>query len=298
MRKDALHCDEGGDCAPYEDIKTALRWGSDFLACKGSENPRWEAEVLLAHHLGLSRARLYAQLNRTLPHTALASYRKLVERRACGEPLAYIMGHEEFYGLDFYVDERVFIPRPETELLVEKAFEIAREMEDDLIVADVGTGCGAIAVALAVHLPKAKVYAIDASPEALEVAAINCRRHGVEGQVHLLEGDLLTPLPEPVDIIAANLPYVAREEFAKLSKEILDHEPLSALDGGPDGLAHIRRLLAEAGEHLNLHGAILLEIGATQGPAVVRLAGWHFPKAKIELIKDYAGLDRVVIVRA
>jgi len=295
----------------------ALRWGSETLIKQGLEDGRLEAEVLLAHRLNLTRAQLYARLNRPLKPAELASHRKLIERRAHGEPLAYIVGHKEFYGLDFRVDRRVFIPRSETELLVEKAIEVAKEIrvvrsrrslaptgvrarERELLkfsIADMGTGCGAIAIALALHLPEAEVYAIDSSAEALEVAASNCRRHNVEGQVHLLEGDLLTPLPEPVDIIAANLPYVAQGEFAELSRDILDYEPLLALDGGPDGLAHIRRLLAGAGEYLEPQGAILLEIAATQGPAVVELARRHFPKATIELDKDYAGLDRVVSVR-
>lgn len=280
-----------------ESIGTALRWGSEFLSQNGAKSPRLEAEVLLAHHLDLTEAKLYACLDKPLKPGELAGYRKLVERRAGGEPLAYIVGHKEFYGLDFYVDQRVLIPRPETELLVEKALEIAQEMEEDLIVADVGTGCGAIAIALAVHLPDATVYAIDASPAALEVAASNCRCHDVERRVHLLEGDLLAPLSEPVDFVAANLPYVARGEVADLPRKILDYEPLSALDGGADGLAHIRRLLATAGKHLNPKGAILLEIGAKQGPGVVELARRYFPRAAIELIKDYAGLDRVVMVR-
>jgi len=187
----------------------------------------------------------------------------------------------------------VLIPRPETELLVEKAIEISQRRA---VVADVGTGSGAIAVSLAVHLPQVLVYATDASPGALEVAARNCRRHGVEDRVHLLQGHLLEPLPEPVDLIAANLPYVSRAELAQLPPEINCYEPREALDGGPDGLDHIRRLLAQAGEHLKPGGVVLLEIGATQGQAVIALAQRHLSVARVEIVVDYAGLDRVVVV--
>jgi len=154
-----------------------------------------------------------------------------------------------------------------------------------------------VAVSLAVNLPQVVVYAIDASAEALEVATINCRRHGVEGRLHLLQGDLLDPLPVPVDLIVANLPYVSKKELAELQPEIKCYEPLSALDGGPDGLSYIRRLLAQAEGYVKPGGAILLEIGATQGKAVLNLARCHFPKAEIEVGQDYAGLDRIVIVR-
>jgi len=240
-----------------------------------------------------------------LSPTGLASYRQLIERRARHEPVAYIVGYKEFYGLDFHVDRRVLIPRPETELLVERAIELASGIRDrdyglgvdSLILADVGTGSGAVAVSLAVNLPQAMVYAIDASAEALEVAAINCCRHAVEDRVHLLQGNLLDPLPMPVNLIVANLPYVREDELAELPPEIKCYEPLSALDGGPDGLSYIRHLLAQAEGYLKPGGAILLEIGARQGKAVLDLARCHFPKADIEVSQDYAGLDRIVIVR-
>ncbi len=284
-------------------VREAVLWGVRVLERHGCDGPRLDAELLLAHALGLSRARLLARFDRELSPAELARYRRLIERRRAHEPVAYIVGHQEFYGLDFYVDGRVLIPRPETELLVEKAIELAGKVGDrgyglyPLTLADVGTGCGAIAVSLAVHLPQATIYALDCSAEALEVAARNVRRHGVEGRVHLLRGDLLSPLPEPVDLIVANLPYVSEAELAELPPEIRCYEPLSALDGGPDGLRHIRRLLAQAGGYLRPWGAVLLEIGATQGQAVAELARRHFPAARIEIAKDYGGLDRVVIVR-
>ena len=146
------------------------------------------------------------------------------------------------------------------------------------------------------HLPHVLVYATDASPGALEVATRNCRRHGVEERVRLLQSHLLEPLPEPVDLIVANLPYVSQAELAQLPPEISLYEPREALNGGPDGLDHIRRLLAQAEGHLKPNGVVLLEIGATQGQAVVALARRHFPAARVEIVRDYAGLDRVVMV--
>jgi len=288
-------------------VREAVLWGARVLEQCGCDSPRLDAELLLAHALGLSRARLMAQFDRVLSPAELARYRQLIERRRAHEPVAYIVGHQEFYGLDFYVDRRVLIPRPETELLVEKAIELAGKVGDSgygigvssypITLADVGTGSGAIAVSLAVHLPQATIYALDSSAEALEVAARNVRHHRVERRVHLLRGDLLSPLPEPVDIVVANLPYVSEVELAELPPEIRCYEPLSALDGGPDGLRHIRRLLAQAREYFRPHGAVLLEIGATQGEAVAELARRHFPTAEIEIARDYGGLDRVVIVR-
>ena len=284
-------------------VREAVLWGARVLEQHGCDSPRLDAELLLAHALGLSRARLLARFDQELSPAELTRYRQLIERRRAHEPVAYIVGHKEFYGLDFYVDRRVLIPRPETELLVEKAIELAGRVGDrgyglyPLTLADVGTGSGAIAVSLAVHLPQATIYALDSSAEALEVAARNVRHHRVEGRVHLLRGDLLSPLPEPVDIVVANLPYVSETELAELPPEIRCYEPLSALDGGPNGLRHIRRLLAQAREYLSPHGAVILEIGATQGKAVAELARQHFPTAEIEIAKDYGGLDRVVIVR-
>jgi release factor glutamine methyltransferase len=194
------------------------------------------------------------------------------------------------------VDPRVLIPRPETELLVEHALAMARRLPAAPSIADVGAGCGAIAVALAVHLPGAAVYALDRSAEALEAVAENARRHGVAGRVHCLPGDLLSALPCPVDLIAANLPYVTTDEWQALAPEIRDHEPRSALDGGPDGLALIGQLLGTAGPCLRPAGAILLEIGAGQGVAATSLARSCLPQAHVQLVQDYAGLDRLVIV--
>jgi release factor glutamine methyltransferase len=192
--------------------------------------------------------------------------------------------------------------------LVEKGLEIGRSISKALTIADVGTGCGAIAISLAVHLPRATIYALDVSAVALEVAALNRRRHRVERNVHLFQGDLLSPLPEPVDLIVANLPYVSGGEWEQLPRAITAYEPRSALDGGPDGLDIIRRLLAQARSHLKPQATILLEIGATQGEAMTEVARRsfdnpptllrtpHFSRATVEVVQDYAELDRMVVI--
>ena len=222
-----------------------------------------------------------------------------MQRRVQREPLAYIVGHKEFFGLEFEVDRDVLIPRPETELLVEQAIQIAHQIAPDgeLQVADIGTGSGAIAVSLAVSQPDTTVDAVDWSVEALAVAARNCRRHGVDSRVRLFRGDLLLALPEPVDIVVANLPYIGRSEFATIAPEIRLFEPVEALDGGEEGLDLIRRLLEQAVRQRKPPQVILLEIGATQGQAVLDMAGGIFPGAEVSLLQDYAGLDRIVTVR-
>jgi release factor glutamine methyltransferase len=276
-------------------VGEALAQAITHLRNKGVESPRLDAELLVAHVLGANRAMVLAWPDRRLTPKQLTLYRELTARRAAREPLAYIVGRREFFGLDFAVDARVLIPRPETELLVERALELAQRWPAPRI-ADVGAGSGAIAVSLAVHLPQATVYALDESAEALALVADNARRHSVAGRVHCLVGDLLAPLCGPVDLIAANLPYVTTGEWQELAPEIRDHEPRAALDGGPDGLAFTRRLLATAVPHLRPGGAILVEIGASQGAAAIALANVHFPRAEVQLQQDYAGLDRLVVL--
>ena len=278
-------------------LQAVLQQAIQALQNAEVDEARLNAELLLAYTLGLDRAAILAQPDRQLTPKELTRFRDLAARRVAREPLPYITGHREFFGLDFVVDARVLIPRPETELLVEHALRIARPLPRLLEIADVGAGSGAIAVTLAVHLPHATVYALDASAGALAVTAENARRHNVASRVHCRQGDLLTPLPGPVDLIAANLPYVTTGEWTDLLPEIRDNEPRAALDGGPDGLDAIRRLLATAVPHLRPGGVLLLEIGASQGSAVTSLARRCFPAADLQLHRDYAGLDRLVIVR-
>jgi release factor glutamine methyltransferase len=279
-------------------IGEALAQGASRLDHEGVESPRLDAELLLAHVLGMNRAAILARPEQVLTPKQLTRYQDLIGRRAEREPLAYMTGHREFYGLDFVVDRRVLIPRPETELLVEHALRIARRYPPPIQVADVGAGSGAIAVTLALHLPQAEVYALDALEETLAVVAENARRHGVAERVHCLSSDLLSALPGPVHLITANLPYVTTGEWAGLMPEIRTYEPRAALDGGPDGLTLIGRLLATAGGYLCPGGALLAEIGAGQGAAVTALAREHFAQGHVQLYQDYAGLDRLIVVES
>jgi release factor glutamine methyltransferase len=252
----------------------------------------------------MSRTGLYTESERSLTSTERERLRHLVRRRLDREPAAYILGHCEFYGIDFYVDSRTLIPRPETELLVEKTIELARRISrqgEHTTIADIGTGCGAIAISLALALPEAKIYATDISPAALQVAEINCRRQEVNGRVELLQGNLLVPLPRAVDMIVANLPYVRDCEFVDLSSEIREHEPTIALAGGRDGLDRIREMLEQMRGREDTHRnegptCFLLEIGQGQGEMVTSLVNDYFPQASIELISDMGGVERVVKV--
>lgn len=279
-------------------IKEALHRVSKTLASGGVEDTHLEAELLLMNLLGIDRTRLYLRLEEELsPHDAEA-LGQLLERRLRHEPIAYILGHREFFGHDFHVAPGVLIPRAESELLVEKALALVKSesTRQDPVIADIGTGCGAIAVSLALLLPQARIYATDISRRALDIAEVNRDRHGVQDRVHLLQGDLLDPLPEPVDIIIANLPYVRDEELGQLSAEIRMFEPLSALAGGEDGLDKVRQLLSKAGEKLRPNGFIILEIGVGQGEVATSVAKSLFPRAVVELARDLSGIDRVISI--
>ncbi|MCS6879777.1 MAG: peptide chain release factor N(5)-glutamine methyltransferase [Oscillochloridaceae bacterium] len=268
-----------------------------------SATPRLDAELLLAHTLGWPRARVLAERRHLPSPEQAAAFAALVARRERGEPVAYLVGHKEFYGLDLEVTPATLIPRPETEVLVELALIEARRLlqtQSDaagwpgLTIADIGTGSGAIAIALATHLPQALVYAVDISPEALAVAERNVARHRLRERVRLLQGDLLAPLPEPVDLIVSNPPYTV---YAEIAPEVRAYEPRLALDGGPNGVAVYRRLLAMAPAALRPHGALLLEIGAWQGQAVADLVRTALPGAEVRVHQDLAGRDRVVVAR-
>jgi release factor glutamine methyltransferase len=277
-------------------IREALRAAAGALASAGSDESALEAELLLAHALKTDRAHVYQRLGEDLSGEGARAFDGLVARRLAHEPTAYIMGRREFYGLELEVTPAAIIPRPETETLVELVLEFARPLERPCIV-DVGVGCGAIAVALAVNLPEAEVIAIDVSAEALGLARRNAKRHGLAGRMRFLEGDLLAPLEGPVDVIAANLPYVRTEDFEGGPPEIREHEPRLGLDGGADGLHLIERLLRAAAARMRPGGALFAEIGDGQGEAVSALARECFPAAWIEVAPDLAGLDRVLIVR-
>jgi release factor glutamine methyltransferase len=265
-----------------------------------TSNPRLEAELLLQHALGLSRTQLYQHLRDDMSPDKEAAYHDLVWRRLCGEPTPYITGRADFYDIELAVTPAAAIPRPETELLVQETAALADKRLQDtpsLTIADVGTGCGAIALALATHLPSAQIIATDISPAALALAQDNAERLGLASSVRFLCGDLLAPLEQPADIVAANLPYVRSAEWKSLPVEIRCYEPREALDGGPDGLQVIERLLRQAPPLLRSGAALFLEIGYDQGPPVVALASEVFPEAAIEVKKDLASLDRLLLIR-
>ncbi len=282
-------------------VGKALRAAARRLNAAQVDSSRLVAQALLAHTLELDHAQLLARLERPLPIDQLGSFQTLVERCESGEPLAYVLGQREFYALDFLVDRRVLIPRPETELLVETAIRIARARSETRMtrhsIADIGTGCGAIAVTLAVHLPSARLTATDISPDAIDVASQNARRHQVADRITFQIGDLLEPIDTPVDLIAANLPYVRSTECAHLAQSIRYYEPAIAFDGGSDGLEVVSRLLRQAPCVLRPGGSILLEIGAAHGEAALELARDCFPHADIAIRVDYAGVDRLLVVQ-
>ena len=268
------------------------------------DTPQLDALVLLSFVLGVNKTWLYAHPTRELTESEIVHYEDLVRRRMRNEPVAYLIGVKPFYGLDFVVDRNVLIPRPETELLVDRVLDYLGSLEGEgrrLSVADVGTGSGAIAVALAANLPELTVYAVDVSNEALAVATRNVERHGLGGQVQVLWGQLLDPLPAPVDVIVANLPYIATADLATLPPQVRDYEPVLALDGGADGLAVIADLLAtlalpQGRSKLRPGGRVYLEIGAGQGEAARLLVQDLLPDAEVAIVQDYAELDRLLIV--
>ena len=265
----------------------------ELLTSRNIPDAPLEAELLLRHVLQVTRAGLLSGLEVPVTPASEAAYLGLVERRAKGEPSAYITGQREFYGLDFELDCNVLIPRPETELLVEQAIRIVGEYEAPTI-ADVGTGCGAIAISLTVNLPQARVYATDVSSEALAIARRNAARLGVMERIIFVTGDLLEPQSEPVDVITANLPYVRSEDVPLVTTA--GYEPRLALDGGPDGLDFIRRICAQAEGKLNAGGSLLLEIGMGQAEAVTALLRGHFPGACVTIIPDWNGIPRVAVM--
>lgn len=271
-------------------MKQALERARGILRAHGIDEAHLEIQLLLRQALGVSQVQLYLDLDREMDFEEEEAFWRLVERRLSGEPVAYIRGHREFYGLDFSVEPGVLIPRPESELLVEQAIRLAEEGAVST-VAEVGTGCGAVAISLALHLPRTKIYATDISASALGVARFNCQKHGVADRVCLLQGDMLHPLPEPVDIIIANLPYVREAELPQVSSA--GFEPLLALNGGVDGLDKIRQLCQQAGDRLRPGGSLLLEIGQGQAMAVTTLLGRLFLSAEIEVMPDLSGIERV-----
>ncbi len=272
-------------------LKQALKRAQGIFVANNIEDAHLVSELLLRHTLNISQTQLYIDINQELSPEQEKAFWHLVKRRLNGEPTVYITGHREFYGLDFYVDPNVLIPRPESELLVEKALKLAQH-QPGVTIAEIGTGCGAIAISLALNLPQAKIYATDISAPALKVARANCQKHGVTNRVHLLLGDMLDSLPQPVDLILANLPYVKESELP--TQFPVSSEPRLALNGGPDGLERIRQLCHQLNGKLRPRGSLLLEIGQGQETAVTTFLSSLFPSSEIEVTPDLSGIDRVV----
>lgn len=273
------------------------------LAAAGVASPRLDAELLLADVLGLGRAALLARRPEPLPRGALGAFEARTARRAAREPVAYIVGRQEFYGLELEVTPDVLIPRPETELLVEEALAFLNgataAMKDGgggaPNVVDVGTGSGCIAVTLAVHAPGTRVIAVDASEAALGVARRNARRHAVAGQIEFVRGDLLAGLGGPFDLVVANLPYVSTEEVETLMPDVRLYEPSLALDGGGgDGLTLLRALVAQSVGRLAPGGLVLLEVAAGQAARVADLLRSVGAFSDVSTRRDLAGIERMV----
>jgi len=260
-----------------------------------SESAALDAQVLLAHITGKPRAWVLAHPEQTLTKEETESLEAALAHLEQGTPLPYVLGHWEFYGLDFWVTSATLIPRPETELLVERALEWLLLQPKRRLAVDVGTGTGCIAVALAAHIPDLYLLACDISPQALRVAQKNVHRHGVQARVSCLQADLLPPAMKPFDLICANLPYIPSATLKSL--DVGRWEPGLALDGGPDGLDLVRRLLFAAPAALAPGGRMLLEIEATQGAAALELARLAFPQAEAALIQDLAGRDRLICIQ-
>lgn len=279
-------------------VGSALREGKALLREANLDLSELEAESLLMHALGIDRAGLHRDIADPISDADLARYREYLDRRCAHEPTAYIIGRREFFGLDLRVTPAALIPRPETEALVEAAIDFVRSTlpHRNVTIVDVGTGSGAIAIALAANLPNATVAATDLSAEALDLARENAAANGVLGRIRFVQGDLLAPVRDPVDVIVANLPYVTSDEYRVLPPELKENEPKLALDGGADGLDLVRKLLAEAPSRLASGGALFEEVGDAHASAALSLAAAAFPGSRIEMAPDLAGTQRVLCV--
>jgi release factor glutamine methyltransferase len=316
-------------------ILAMLRWTADYFRTKGVSEPRAAAEILLAHTLGISRLDLYLRYDQPLNPEELARFKALMVRRREGEPVAYLTGHREFWSLDIQVTPAVLIPRPETETLVAAALEVAEDFRGEgqgptapafedkfppndigpakdhpkiqnlkpkpspLLGAEIGVGSGAVVIALARELPALAWVGVDLSGAALTVARDNARRHAVLHRVHLLRSDLLAALkPTPAfTLLVANLPYVPRAEWERLPREIKAFEPSGALLGGEDGLDLIRPLVRQGHQYVLGGGWLLLEVGDGQAPTVAALVAETRAYDRIETVKDFSGIERVVRAR-
>jgi release factor glutamine methyltransferase len=280
-------------------IQKLLNWVTEYLTSKGIESPRLSAELLLSHVLELKRIDLYTQFNKQVPQDQLDKLHELVKRAGLYEPVAYLTGKTEFYSLELDITADCMIPRPETELLVQRSIEFLRTRSGVQYVCDLCTGSGCIAVAIAKNFPDARITATDISAAALAVAARNVEKHRLKEQVRLLCGDLFEPIIQQLDVsqfdlIVCNPPYVSISEYEKLDKNIKDYEPQSALLAGQDGMDIYRRIIKEVDKFLKPGASLMLEIGYAQGPAVRELLEQTSAFTDIKIEKDFHNNDRIV----
>jgi release factor glutamine methyltransferase len=270
-------------------VLEVIQRSADFLSRKGVDSPRLQAELLLAHVLQLPRLKLYLEFERTLSEEQLARLREMVRRRGEHEPLQHILGSTSFCGIEIAVTPDVLVPRPETEILAETAWEYLNKRGGEPVVLDYGTGSGCIAIALAAHCPTAKIHAIDVSEKALAIARVNAAKYPIT--FHLGSG--IPHLP-PLDLFVSNPPYIPSGEIATLQPEVSRFDPHVALDGGPDGLEFYRRIAVEP-LPLAPEGCLMLEFGDGQESALQKIFqnGWHIDQIK----SDFAGKPRILIAR-
>jgi release factor glutamine methyltransferase len=282
-------------------IPELLNWSTDYLKDHRIENPRLNAELLLARSLELTREELYVHFHDSLKGKEEETLEGLVHRRSTGEPLQYILGQQAFWSSDFKVDPRALIPRPETEILVEQAISIfsQRHFEGPPFLLEIGTGSGAIAISLAKEVKSSFIIATDISREALLLAKENAKREGVLGQIEWVNGNLFDPFcllkgRGFFDVILSNPPYISSPEIERLTKEVKDYEPIVALDGGEDGLKFFRNILSQAPFYLKKDGWLLFEVGQGQSSMVSKLIEEETHFLKPECVTDLSGIERVV----
>lgn len=275
-------------------IGRILKWTQNFFAEKGIESPRLDAEVLLGHLLKKERIYLYVHFDEPLQNEELAAYREMIKKRVAHVPVAYIIGEREFMGLDFKVTPATLVPRPDTEILVQKAIDLLKD-RGPVRFADIGTGSGAICLSVLHFVPEATADTVDISAEARKVAEENAAKLAVADRITFHTGDLLEPLSGTYDAILSNPPYIPEADIAGLAPEVKDHEPLAALTDGKDGLEFYRRLAAEAPAMLKPNGFLAMEVGIREAQAVAELCQDNALIERTEIVKDYAGIDRVVV---
>ena len=281
-------------------VLEVIQRSTEFLARKGIDSPRLQIELLLAHALGVPRLKLYLDFERLLTEQELQVMRSLVKRRAAREPLQHIIGSTSFCGLEIKVTADVLVPRPETESLAERGWQTlqarAKEKDGPVTALDLGTGSGCLAIALAVHVPEAQLYAVDISTAALAVALENASRHQVADRIRFIEADGLrgVPMDLRLDLLVSNPPYIPSAEIERLAPEVREHDPRVALDGGPDGLAFYRRLAVEAPQLMNPKWRLMCEFGDGQADAVgqiFRESGWDV----VTVERDLSGCARILV---